>query len=82
MANVFARISKNSKIIRLCEKPMRFTDLKKEVEISDAGLNKNLKALQKVGWIRRNMMEGGTYERTYERLTNPEQHTTARSDSP
>jgi DNA-binding HxlR family transcriptional regulator len=64
MANVFARISKNSKIIQLCEKPMRFTDLKKEVEISDAGLNKNLKALQKVGWIRRRLKEGGTYELT------------------
>lgn len=53
MGNVLARISKKQKLIQLCEKPMSFTDLKREVDISDAGLSKDLKTLQKRGWLRK-----------------------------
>jgi Mn-dependent DtxR family transcriptional regulator len=53
MANIFFRVSKSSKIIRLCEKPIRFTALKKEARISDAGLTKILTALRRRGWIRK-----------------------------
>ena len=54
IANVFVRISKKQKIIQLCEEPMRFRHLKREVGISDSGLAKNLKALQKLGWLQKN----------------------------
>lgn len=62
MANVFVRISKKQKVIQLCAEPMRFRDLKREVGISDAGLTKNLKALQKLGWLQKN--REGMYELT------------------
>ena len=62
MANVLARISKKPKIIQLCVRPMQFRDLKREVGISDAGLTKNLKALQKLGWLQKN--QEGMYELT------------------
>jgi DNA-binding HxlR family transcriptional regulator len=51
MANVFVRISNKRKIIQLCVRPMRFRELKAEVGISDAGLSKDLKELQKLGWL-------------------------------
>jgi len=54
LANVFVRISKKQKIIQLCAEPIRFRHLKREVGISDAGLTKNLKALQKLGWLQKN----------------------------
>lgn len=54
MWNVFVHISKKQKVFQLCAEPMRFRDLKREVGISDAGLAKNLKALQKLGWIQKN----------------------------
>jgi DNA-binding HxlR family transcriptional regulator len=54
LVNVFVRISKKQKIIQLCAEPMRFRHLRREVGISDAGLAKNLKALQKLGWLQKN----------------------------
>lgn len=54
LANVFVRISKTQKIIQLCAEPIRFRHLKREVGISGAGLAKNLKALQKLGWLQKN----------------------------
>ncbi len=44
------------------ESAMRFRDLKREVGISDAGLSKNLEALQKLGWLQKN--QEGMYELT------------------
>ena len=41
---------------------MQFRDLKREVGISDVGLTKNLKALQKLGWLRN--ISRGTYQLT------------------
>ncbi len=55
-------MSKMPKVIQLCEEPQRFSDLKKPIGISDAGLTKHLKGLQKLGWIRK--MEDGRYELT------------------
>jgi DNA-binding HxlR family transcriptional regulator len=62
MANVLARMSKKQKIIQLCEKPMHFRDLKREIGISDAGLAKNLNALRELGLLRKT--SSSTYELT------------------
>jgi DNA-binding HxlR family transcriptional regulator len=62
MANVFVRMSKTNRIIELCEEPQRFSDLKRGVGISDAGLTKHLKTLQKLGWIQK--MQNGKYSLT------------------
>lgn len=40
-------------MIRLCETPRSFTAIKKELGISDPGLTKQLKALQKLGWLQK-----------------------------
>lgn len=41
---------------------MRFRDLKREIGITDAGLTKNLKTLEKLGWLQKN--QEGMYELT------------------
>lgn len=62
MANIFLRISKTQKVILLCRWPIRFIDLKRKARISDAGLTKVLKSLQRRGWLRKR--EDGMYELT------------------
>jgi Mn-dependent DtxR family transcriptional regulator len=63
MANVFVRISNKHKVILLCEKPMRFSQLTEELAITETGLNKILKPLQEKGWLHKKMKRGG-YELT------------------
>jgi predicted ArsR family transcriptional regulator len=62
MAKASVRRSKKQKILQLCNTPIRFTDLKKKVRITDAGLAKNLKAFQTQGWLQKN--QEGKYELT------------------
>lgn len=59
MSNPFVRMSKMHKIIELCEEPKRFTELKRAIGISDPGLTKHLKSLQRLGWVRK--MDDGRY---------------------
>ena len=63
MANVFVHVSKKHKVILLCEKPMRFSDLTKDLGITETGLNKILKPLQEKGLLHKKMKRGG-YELT------------------
>lgn len=57
--NELMKMSKMHRIVDLCEEPRRFSELKKMVGISDAGLNKDLKSLQKLGWLEK--LEDGRY---------------------
>ncbi len=50
------------RIIVLCEEPKRYSELKKSLEISDAGLAKHLKSLQRLGWVKKR--DDGWYELT------------------
>lgn len=59
MSDLFVRMSKMHKIIELCEEPKKFTELKKAIGISDPGLTKHLKSLQKLGWVRK--LDDGRY---------------------
>jgi DNA-binding HxlR family transcriptional regulator len=61
-SGMFVRMSKMHRIIELCEEPRRFSDLARLLKITDAGLTKNLKSLQKLGWLKK--AEDGKYELT------------------
>lgn len=62
VTDFFVRMSKMHRIIVLCEEPKRYSELKRALEISDAGLAKHLKSLQKLGWIKKK--DDGWYELT------------------
>jgi len=38
-------------LLKLCATPQRYTDLKKETKLSDAGLYKKLNELMRKGWL-------------------------------
>jgi predicted transcriptional regulator len=64
MTNIFVRVSKSWKIIRLCEKPTRYIDLRRESGISDRGLSGILERFVRQGIIRKR--SDGLYELTAE----------------
>jgi predicted ArsR family transcriptional regulator len=56
-----ARRSRRDDILRLCKIAQRYTDLKETLRLTDRGLTKHLKVLQKGGLLQKRQVEPGLH---------------------